>query len=106
MTSSKEAINKPNGYDSDQGKTQRAGQTKANDVRTAESSGKETNDGDDGQRDTDEGGTSFTRDPNDRPAAPDLTKKGDEKNPATSDKRPPNGAALGDASADILPRSI
>lgn len=63
---------------------QRAGQTKANDVRAAQGSGNEANDGDQGKRDTDEGGTSFTRDPNDRPASPDLTKRGDQKSTATS----------------------
>lgn len=97
---------KPNGYDSDQGKTQRAGQTKVNDIRPASSSNKQADVGGDGQRDTDEGGTSFTRDPNDRPAAPDLTGKGDEKTPASTEKRPLRGAELGDASTDILPRSI
>ena len=94
---------KPNGYDSDQGKTQRAGQTKTNDIRTAQSS---AHGADDGQRDTDEGGTSFTRAPNDRPAAQDVAKNSNEKDLTTREKSSPRGAALGDAGADILPRSI
>jgi hypothetical protein len=68
-----------------------------NDAGPNQSSEKVRNVGDDGWRDTDEGGTSFTRDPNDRPAAPDS---------ATTAARSPPDEAHGDASADIMPRSI
>lgn len=94
---------RPNGYDSDQGKTQRADQTKLNDVAAAQGSDKKNTEEAEGQRETDEGGTSYTRDPNDRPEM--GTSKGADKKRRSSQPAP-HDPTSGDASADISPRSI
>jgi hypothetical protein len=76
----------PNGYDSDQGKTQRAGQTKLNDVAASHGSDRKNTEESEGQRETDEGGT-YTGDPNDRPEISKGAgnKKGSSSQPAPHD---------------------
>lgn len=95
---------RPNGYDSDQGKTQRADQTRLNDVAAAQDSDKKNTEEAEGQRETDEGGTSYTRDPNDRPETD--TSKGAGKKKDSSSQPAPHDPTSGDASADVSPRSI
>ena len=95
---------RPNGYDSDQGKTQRADQTKLNDVAVAQGSDRKNTEESEGQRDTDEGGTSYTRDPNDRPQT--ESPKGADKKKQSSSQPSPHDPTSGDARADIPPRSI
>lgn len=96
--------NCPNGYHSDQGKTQRADQTKLNDVAVAQSSDRKNTEESEGQRETDEGGTSYTRDLNDRPQTESL--KGEKRKAGPSSPPTSHNPTSGDARADISPRSI
>lgn len=95
---------RPNGYDSDQGKTQRADQTKLNDVAAAQGSDRKNTEESEGQRETDEGGTSYTRNPNDRPES-EISKEVNKKK-GSSSQPAPHDPPSGDARADISPRSI
>lgn len=95
---------RPHGYDSDQGKTQRADQTNLVDVVAAQGFDRENTEKSEGQRETDEGGTSYTRDPNDRPET--ESSKGANKEKVFSSQASPRGPASGDARAAISPRSI
>lgn len=105
MKDNRKDKDRPNGYDSDQGKTQRADQTKLDDVVAAQGSDRENTAKSDGQRDTDEGGTSYTRDPNDRPRT-ESPKGADKKKERSSPQPAPHDPTSGDAKADVLPRSI
>lgn len=102
MKTDHKSIDRPNGYDSDQGKTQRADETKLNDVAAAQGSDRKSTEA--SQRETDEGGTSYTRDPSDRPKTEGP--KGADKKKRSSSEPAPHEKTSGDASADISPRSI
>lgn len=104
MKTDRKNKDRPNGYDSDQGKTQRADQTKLNDVAVAQSSDRKNTEESEGQRETDEGGTSYTRDPNDKPQTESSPGGGKKRGPSSWPE--PHDPTSGDARADISPRSI